>query len=38
VQFDFTTEIVMLCARIADRHPNTDCTEITIGNVLRASA
>ena len=36
VQVDFATEIVTLCARLADRYPNPDCTEDTIGDVIRA--
>lgn len=35
VQVDFATEIVTLCARLVDRYPNPECTEDTIGDVIR---
>jgi hypothetical protein len=34
-QVDFAHEIVTLCARLVDRYPNPDCTEDTIGDVIR---
>jgi hypothetical protein len=35
MQVDFATEIVTLCARLVDRYPNPECTEDTIGDVIR---
>jgi hypothetical protein len=35
MQVDFAHEIVTLCARLADRYPNPECTEDTIGDVIR---
>ncbi len=35
MQVDFAHEIVTLCARVADRYPNPECTEDTIGDVIR---
>jgi hypothetical protein len=34
---DFATEIVTLCERIAGRYPNPDCTEDTVGDVVRGT-
>jgi hypothetical protein len=34
-QMDFATEIVTLCARIADRYPDPKRTGDTIGDVIR---
>lgn len=35
MQVDFAIEIVTLCARLVDRYPNAECTEDTIGDVIR---
>ena len=35
MQVDFATEIVTLCAQLVDRYPNPECTEDTIGDVIR---
>jgi hypothetical protein len=35
MQVDFAIEIVTLCARIADRYPNPECTKDTVGDVIR---
>lgn len=34
-QVDFAHEIVTLCARLVDRYPNPECTQDTIGDVIR---
>lgn len=33
---DYALEIVTLAARIADRYPNTSCTDDTVGDAIRA--
>lgn len=35
MQVDFAHEVVTLCARLADRYPNPECIEDTIGDVIR---
>jgi hypothetical protein len=35
MQVDFATEIVTLCAWLVDRYPNPECTEDTIGDIIR---